>query len=501
MAKGQAEDAYRPWRMAHLSRRCFADARICPFGLHPGSALRDEEGSHVEPTLLLGLRGYDAGACGVVWIGSPHRRVSRSLRPPVVNTLGAARKVRMAEHDDGAGWKSSSRGEAAWKETREEVASRNADARRQGRRSGSPTSAAARTHVVRAAAKQRAQLLKRPTASAPRWARSRRPRLWSHACVRLRTPPPHPAHRGRVAGHRRGAHLAARRPPRGIHVGAVERRGVGDRGDRAAAGGRARVPQRGLAPHDRGGRRNRQPPRPLSRVERAGARGRAEQPPRRRRAHRRPEALRRRTPAHRCRPWSPPSSPSWPWRGCWPRPRRSRWWRRSACPGGCRSRCCVFIGLASAGLRRLALGKGRELWRGLAVLRSLHGGSRVIGFVLVAVFAQIFRNWLLLHAVGVDASLLRRDRRADRGRHARTAARGPDRGRRRGGAHPRQRRRRRHRGRGRAAHRDGNARRALLRRLGGRGSPVGGGAPVGAPDGCIRRSAAWRSKALSAPHG
>ena len=63
------------------------------------------------------------------------------------------------------------------------------------------------------------------------------------------------------------------------------------------------------------------------------------------------------------------------------------------------------IGLASAGLRRLALGKGRELWRGLAVLRSLHGGSRVIGFVLIAVFAQIFRNWLLLHAVGVDASL------------------------------------------------------------------------------------------------
>jgi uncharacterized membrane protein YbhN (UPF0104 family) len=65
----------------------------------------------------------------------------------------------------------------------------------------------------------------------------------------------------------------------------------------------------------------------------------------------------------------------------------------------------VVFGLASAGLRRLALGKGRELWRGLAVLRSVHGGSRVIGFVLVAVFAQIFRNWLLLHAVGVDASL------------------------------------------------------------------------------------------------
>ena len=28
----------------------------------------------------------------------------------------------------------------------------------------------------------------------------------------------------------------------------------------------------------------------------------------------------------------------------------------------------------------------------------------MVGFVLVAVFAQIFRNWMLLHAVGVDAS-------------------------------------------------------------------------------------------------
>ena len=64
----------------------------------------------------------------------------------------------------------------------------------------------------------------------------------------------------------------------------------------------------------------------------------------------------------------------------------------------------ALIGTASAGLRQLALRKGRELWRGLAVLRSLNGGSRVIGFILVAVFAQIFRNWLLLHAVGIDAS-------------------------------------------------------------------------------------------------
>ena len=64
----------------------------------------------------------------------------------------------------------------------------------------------------------------------------------------------------------------------------------------------------------------------------------------------------------------------------------------------------AVVGAASAALRRLAVDEGRKVWRGLAVLRSLRGGSRVVGFVLIAVFAQIFRNWLLLHAVGVDAS-------------------------------------------------------------------------------------------------
>jgi uncharacterized membrane protein YbhN (UPF0104 family) len=62
------------------------------------------------------------------------------------------------------------------------------------------------------------------------------------------------------------------------------------------------------------------------------------------------------------------------------------------------------IATISAGLRRLALGTGRELWKGLTVLRRLGSGSRVVAFVLVAVFAQIFRNWMLLHAVGVHAS-------------------------------------------------------------------------------------------------
>ena len=72
------------------------------------------------------------------------------------------------------------------------------------------------------------------------------------------------------------------------------------------------------------------------------------------------------------------------------------WWLPLVC-------VAVFVTI-SAGLRHLAQRAGHVLWRGLAVLRSLRGGGRVVAFVLVAVFAQIFRNWLLLHAVGVDAS-------------------------------------------------------------------------------------------------
>lgn len=67
--------------------------------------------------------------------------------------------------------------------------------------------------------------------------------------------------------------------------------------------------------------------------------------------------------------------------------------------------CLVAAVALSAGLRHLALRTGRKLWRGLAVLRSLHGGGRLVALILIAVFAQIIRNWLLLHAVGVDASL------------------------------------------------------------------------------------------------
>ena len=68
----------------------------------------------------------------------------------------------------------------------------------------------------------------------------------------------------------------------------------------------------------------------------------------------------------------------------------------------------VFLAVAAilaAVLRRVA-GRWREgFCSGLAVLRSLSGRNTVIALVLVAVGAQIARNWLMLHAVGVDASV------------------------------------------------------------------------------------------------
>jgi uncharacterized membrane protein YbhN (UPF0104 family) len=66
----------------------------------------------------------------------------------------------------------------------------------------------------------------------------------------------------------------------------------------------------------------------------------------------------------------------------------------------------AFTLLIATGLRGAAGRWRRGFGSGLAVLRSLNGRNRVIAIVLVAVFAQIGRNWMMLHAVGVDASVL-----------------------------------------------------------------------------------------------
>lgn len=68
------------------------------------------------------------------------------------------------------------------------------------------------------------------------------------------------------------------------------------------------------------------------------------------------------------------------------------------------------LGVGAAALAVLALGRLARrrtagFWTGLAVLRSLRGRERVVALILVAIVAQVARNWLALHAIGVDASI------------------------------------------------------------------------------------------------
>jgi uncharacterized membrane protein YbhN (UPF0104 family) len=61
--------------------------------------------------------------------------------------------------------------------------------------------------------------------------------------------------------------------------------------------------------------------------------------------------------------------------------------------------------LLAVGLRDAARRWREGIWSGLAVLRSARGRGGLVALVLVAVFAQIARNWLMLEAVGVEASV------------------------------------------------------------------------------------------------
>jgi uncharacterized membrane protein YbhN (UPF0104 family) len=67
--------------------------------------------------------------------------------------------------------------------------------------------------------------------------------------------------------------------------------------------------------------------------------------------------------------------------------------------------CFATSVAAIGGLSVLSRRRTTGLWSGLAILRSLHGRTRILGLVLIAVFAQIARNYLALHAIGVDASV------------------------------------------------------------------------------------------------
>ena len=64
----------------------------------------------------------------------------------------------------------------------------------------------------------------------------------------------------------------------------------------------------------------------------------------------------------------------------------------------------VVVGVVWRQLARLSRGHV-DGWRtGLAVLGQLRGRNRMIAAMTVAISSQIVRNWLMLHAIGVDAS-------------------------------------------------------------------------------------------------
>lgn len=68
----------------------------------------------------------------------------------------------------------------------------------------------------------------------------------------------------------------------------------------------------------------------------------------------------------------------------------------------------IAIGIMAAAVAALRMVSERHrtgLWAGLAVVRN-RGRVRMIAFVLLAVCAQIARNWLMLHAIGVNVSVL-----------------------------------------------------------------------------------------------
>jgi uncharacterized membrane protein YbhN (UPF0104 family) len=60
---------------------------------------------------------------------------------------------------------------------------------------------------------------------------------------------------------------------------------------------------------------------------------------------------------------------------------------------------------AVAGLGLLAKKKRHGFWNGLAVLRGLRHRNMIIALTILAVSAQVFRNWLVLRGIGIEVSV------------------------------------------------------------------------------------------------
>jgi hypothetical protein len=65
----------------------------------------------------------------------------------------------------------------------------------------------------------------------------------------------------------------------------------------------------------------------------------------------------------------------------------------------------LIVGTISGVLRGVFVSRWQWLRQGLSVLGHGRGRLLVVAFVLVAIGSQIARNWLMLHAVGMDVSI------------------------------------------------------------------------------------------------
>ncbi len=224
----------------------------------------------------------------------------------------------MAKQGDSSEWKSSARGESAWKETREGVATRNAETRKSGKakreiydseREGVRRMAQAKrdaqAHEVANFQEALAAALREPSRSTAGGRRGRhRPRQDRRGArppsgpgsrsppAHLRPPPASADHDRRLAPHRRrcwsccSPAAATSSPPPSPPLPCGCSRVTALAADRGP-----RVAQRGLAPHHRRRGRRDAPAHPLPRLERPGARQLRERPAGRGRAHRRAAAL------------------------------------------------------------------------------------------------------------------------------------------------------------------------------------------------------------------
>jgi uncharacterized membrane protein YbhN (UPF0104 family) len=65
----------------------------------------------------------------------------------------------------------------------------------------------------------------------------------------------------------------------------------------------------------------------------------------------------------------------------------------------------AVVTLAIAGATRFVRNRRTGFWKGLAVMRGLRSRNAIIALVVLAVSAQVARNWLVLEGIGVDITV------------------------------------------------------------------------------------------------